>query len=161
VSQNLISLSFSTEDLKAIDTALGTLEKHFSSLISLSADERIALARMGSKSEAFCRQTLTILSQNPAVIPPSFDLKEAQSDLANFDLLRPRFTRLHQLIEKADSSEMALGSDVMSAALEGYALLKVAGKGQGLEAIRHDVGTRFSKRSKAASKPASTPTASA
>jgi hypothetical protein len=149
VSQNLISLSFSSEDLNAIDNALGVLEKHFSCLISLSAEERITLARMGRKSETFCRQTLNVLSLNPHIIPPSFNLKEAQSDLANIDLLRPRFTRLHQLIEKADSSEMALGSDVMSAALEGYALLKVAGKGHGLEAVRHEIGARFSKRSRA------------
>jgi hypothetical protein len=35
---------------------------------------------------------------------------------------------LRRLLEKADDGETALGSDVMSAALEGDALLKVSGK---------------------------------
>ena len=54
---------------------------------------------------------------------------DAQNDLAHLDKLRPRTARLRRLLEKADDGETALGSDVMSAALEGYALLKVSGKG--------------------------------
>ena len=42
-----------------------------------------------------------------------------------------------------------IGSDVMSTALEGYALLKVIGKRQGLTALRDSLGTRFVKRSRA------------
>lgn len=49
---------------------------------------------MGPKSEAFCRQTLTVLAQNPQVIPPSIDLAEAQADLAALERLRPRLARL-------------------------------------------------------------------
>ncbi|MCY7354736.1 MAG: hypothetical protein LH470_06605 [Lysobacter sp.] len=48
-------------------------------------------------------------------------------------------------MERADDSEVALGSDVMSLALEGYALLKVAGKNQGLELLRKELGSRFTK----------------
>jgi hypothetical protein len=48
------------------------------------------------------------------------------------------------LLEKAD--ETALGSDVMSAALEGYALLKVSGKGAGLDALRHGMSARFTRQ---------------
>ena len=40
---------------------------------------------------------------------------------------------------------MALGSDVMSAALEGYALLKVLGRGSGLDALRQEIGARFNR----------------
>ncbi len=39
---------------------------------------------------------------------------------------------------------MALGSDVMTTALEGYALLKVLGKGSGLDALRQGIAARFS-----------------
>ena len=43
-------------------------------------------------------------------------------------------------------SEMALGSDLMVASLEGYALLKVAGRGEGLDALRQSLGARFDRK---------------
>lgn len=64
----------------------------------------------GPKSETFCRQTLTVLAQNPQVIPPSIDLAEAQADLAALDRLRPRLARLQRLAERGQDSEDALGS---------------------------------------------------
>lgn len=41
---------------------------------------------------------------------------------------------------------MALGSDMMLAALEGYALLKVSGKSMGLDGLRKDLGARWRAR---------------
>ena len=70
-----------------------------------------------------------VLAQNTHLLPQSFDLADAQNDLAHLDKLRPRTARLRRLLEKSDDGETALGSDVMSAALEGYALLRVSGKG--------------------------------
>ncbi len=68
-----------------------------------------------------------MLALNPQIVPRGFDLGEAQADLAAADVLRPRLARLLRLTGRAEDSEMALGSDVMSASLEGYALLKVSG----------------------------------
>ena len=143
MSQNLISLNLNEADYTEIDAALGTLETKLSGLMDLHIDERRSLNKMGDKSEAFCRQTLTVLMQNPQVVPPSLDLAEAQRDLANLDALRGRSTRIRQLLGRVEDSEMALGSDVMSAALEGYALLKVLGKGSGLDALRQGISARF------------------
>ena len=42
----------------------------------------------------------------------------------------------------------------MAAALEGYALAKVFGKGAGLDALRAAVGTRFSRRRSGGETPA-------
>ncbi|RTL30199.1 MAG: hypothetical protein EKK47_11825 [Burkholderiales bacterium] len=147
MAQNLISLNLSDADYAEIDTALSTLETKLAGLITLSKDERRALAKMGDKSEAFCRQTLLVLTQNPGLVPPSLDVAEAQRDLANLDALRSRTTRLRQLLGRVEDSEMALGSDVMSTALEGYAVLKVMGKGSGLEALRKSMSMRFARNS--------------
>jgi hypothetical protein len=144
MSQNLISLQLSDADLADIDQALATLDAKLAGLMSLSADQRRSLAKMGDKSEAFCRQTLTVLAQNPQVVPPSLDLAEARRDLSALDALRGRSAHLRQLLGRVEDYEMALGSDVMGAALEGYALLKVMGKGSGLEALRKDISARFS-----------------
>ena len=145
MSQNLIHLALDDAQLAAIDQALSTLETTLAGLISLDAEDRRSLARMGTKSEQFCRQTLTVLAENPQVVPGSIGLADARADLAVLDRLRPRFARLQRLCERAQDSETALGSDVMSLALEGYALLKLAGRGQGLDTLRRDLGNRFSK----------------
>lgn len=145
VSQNLISLNLTDEQLAAADQALSALEAAFAGLIALDGEERKGLNRMGAKSEQFCRQTLNVLAQNPQIIPASVRLQDAQADLVALDRLRPRLQRLQKLMERAEDSETALGSDVMSLALEGYALLKVAGRNQGLEALRKELSGRFSK----------------
>ncbi len=109
---------------------------------------------MGEKSESLCRQTLMLLGQNTQLIPPGYDLAEAQRDLATLDLLVPRFSRLRQLLRKADDTEMALGSDLMSAALDGYALAKVFVKGAGLDALKEIMAGRFTRRARKTTAPA-------
>ena len=150
MSQNLVSLSFSAEDIAAIDAAIGTLENKFAHLVQLSVDDRRSLTKMGEKSESVCRQTLMVLAQDAQVIPPGYDLAEAQRDLAVLDLLRPRFSRIRLLRSKADDTEMALGSDVLAAALEGYAIAKAFGKGAGLDSLKEAMATRFSGGRRAA-----------
>ncbi len=46
MSQNLISLNFSAEDIAAIDSALSTLEEKFAHLIELSVEQRRTLAKI-------------------------------------------------------------------------------------------------------------------
>ncbi len=156
MSQNLITLSLTDDQLAAADQALATLELTFAGFIALDGDERLGLNRMGGKSEQFCRQTLSVLGQNPQIVPASIGLADAQADLATLDRLRPRLQRLLKLTERAQDSETALGSDVMSLALEGYALLKVAGRSQGLEGMRKELSGRFSKTRAAEPAPAAT-----
>jgi len=154
MSQNLISLNLTDADYAEIDAALSTLETKLADLLSLPGEMRRGLTKMGDKSEAFCRQTLNVLVQNPQVVPPGLDLAEAQRDLLNLDALRIRTTRLRVLLGRAEDSEMALGSDVMVASLAGYALLKVMGKGSGLEALRKSMSSRFTRPASADKNPA-------
>ncbi len=146
MSQNIISITFEEKSLNTIDQAIDALEAEMRNLIDLPVEDRRALMKMGGKSETFCRQTLNVLAQNPQVVPTSLDLAEAQRDLQALDVLRSRSSRLRQLMGRVEDTELALGSDVMSAALDGYALLKVLGKGSGLEALRKEVGLRFAKK---------------
>ena len=147
MSQNLISLSLTADDYAAIDQAIATLEGHLSGLIQLGVDERRGLVRMGDKSEAFCRQTLALMTENRGLVPADVGLDEAINDLNQLDLLRRRTIRLRQLAGRCEDSETALGSDVMSASLEGYALMKVLGKGSALEGLRQEISARFNRKS--------------
>ena len=150
MSQNLVSITLSAAQLSAAENALTDLETQLSALIALDVGKRRKLTRMGDKSETFCRQTISVLKQNPQVVPPSVNVAEAQADLAALDQLRPLVQRLLRLSERASDTEIALGSDAMNVALQGYALLKVAGRNQGLEGLRKELGSRFAKTARAA-----------
>ena len=90
-----------------------------------------------------------MLAQNPQIVPPSLGLVEAQADLGALDRLRPVLDRLQRLAERGSDTEMALGSDVMDVALEGYGLLKVSGKNQGLDGLRKELSSRWAKTRRA------------
>lgn len=156
MSQNLISLNLTDNALAEIDAALNTLENHFAGFANLSPDERRNILKMGDKSEAFCRQTLTLASQNAQAIPSSLDVNEAQADLGNLDKLLPRLHRLRDLLSRGEDTDMALGSDLYSFCLDAYASLKIAGKGAGLETLRQAMSIRCN-RSGRAKTPASQP----
>jgi hypothetical protein len=145
MSQNLISFQPSPADLTAVDAALKTLEEKLAGLIDLSVEQRSTLMKMGDKSEAFCRKAVEVLGNNPGVLPANFSLAELRRDLAGFDTLRPRLVSVEKLYERMRDSQLALGSDLMTASLEGYAFLKVAGKGEGLDAARQALSARFSR----------------
>ena len=153
MNQNLVSLALSNDDLVALDAALTTIEEKLTGLIELSVEQRRNLSKMGDKSEAFCRQALVLLADNRQIIPPELDLAEAEQDLRSLDLLRPRFARLQRLAANADDTEMALGSDILTFALDGYAVAKVLGKGAALEALKEAMSARFSRRRSTPPKP--------
>ncbi len=127
LSEARLSLVFAAVDLQAVDAALDALESRLGMLISLRPDIRRGLARMGEKSEAFCRRTLAAMAAQSSVMVPELDLAVAQADLAAADALHPRLVRLRRLSERAEDTELALGSDVMVTALQGHAWLEAAG----------------------------------
>ncbi|KWS02455.1 Methyl-accepting chemotaxis protein [Lysobacter capsici AZ78] len=155
MSVNLIQLEVSDEQVATAVAALDQLETALAGLVSLSPDDRRRLTKMGPKSEVFCRQALSVLEQNRQIVPPSLDLPGAQLDLRTLDRLRPLLDRLQRLAERGEDTETALGADLMAFALEGYGLLKVSGKNQGLDGLRKEMGARWAKgRREAAAPPA-------
>lgn len=154
MSQNLVDIDLTTDALGAIDAALTALETSLAPLVALTPDQRQQLVKMGDKSEAFCRQAGHVFAENPGILPGSFDLPGYQRDFATLDALRPRLLRLGKLYQRAQDTDMALGSDLMTNALQGYAFLKVAGKGQGLDEMRRMLSARFARGRAGAGEPA-------
>lgn len=127
MSQNLVSLDL-TDDLPKFDAALDAIEGLMDVFVSLTPEQMRKLTKIGEKSETFCRQTVAILDQNRQALPPGFDLDELKRDLAAYDALRPRLNRLKSLVAKCIDTQVALGSDVLTASYDGYGLLKLFGK---------------------------------
>jgi len=145
--QNLVSIAFSDDELAQMDSSLNALALLFGRMITLRNEERRELSKLGPKSAEFCDQALTVALANPQIIPPSINLAEAQADKRALDQLRPRILVLRQLLERADDTEMALGSDLMSVARDCYNLLEVAGKDAALKAARRELSARYRRRS--------------
>ena len=154
MSQNIVSLTLTDAQITASAAALTALETQLAGLIALSPARRRDLFKMGDKSEVFCRQAIGALSRNPQIVPPSLGLADAQADVLALDRLRPLLERLQRLVERAQDTEMALGSDIMSTALEGYSLLKTSGKNQGLDGLRKELSSRWAKTRRADTAPA-------
>jgi hypothetical protein len=152
-------IRFTDAQLEGIDQSLDQLEQAFVALVGLDPMTRRRLFKMGDKSEAFCRQASHVFTDNPGVLPGNFDLAGYQRDIATLDALRPRLVRLGKLHQRGVDTEMAVGSDLMTNALEGYAVLKVAGKGQGLDEARKALAARFARGPRNPA-PASEPTPS-
>ena len=154
MKQNLVSLEFSAAQLEAVDAALAALEKNLAELVTLTAEQRRKALKMGDGSEVFCRQTELVLRQNAGMVPADFELAEFQQDIATLDALRPRLQRLRTLTDRADDTELALGSDILSASLDGYALTKVIGQGTGLDTLKAAMKTRLARKSRKPADPA-------
>ena len=142
MSQNLVSITFTSDQITALDHAIGELENQLQGLASLSIDARRTASKMGPKSEAFCRQTINALQLYPHVVPPSIGVDDARASLDTLDQLRPFFQRMHRLSQRSTDTELALGSDVMVAALQGDGVLKAVGRAQRLETLRRELGER-------------------
>ena len=147
--QNLVTLSFTTEQLTAIDQTLSALEQQLSGLITLSNSTKQRMPKLGDKYDTFCRHTLEAMADNPQLLPPTLDVAAAQQDLMTRDQLRPRLMRLEVLLQKGSDTSMALGSDAYTTASHGYGLLKLLGRASGLEPVRRELGTRFARSSRA------------
>jgi hypothetical protein len=73
MSQNLVTLAITDEQLAAALAGLQQVEAALPGLIAFEVGERRGLPLMGPRSEPFARQTLRVLEQNPGIVPPSHD----------------------------------------------------------------------------------------
>lgn len=148
-NENLINLSLSDAQLANVDAALATLEAEFAGLVALSVRQKRSMLRMGERSESFSRQALQVISQNPQMIPANIPVASAVADLKLLDQLRPRIVRMTRLCQRANETDAALGNNVMAVALKSYSLLKLTGRTEGVEELRRDLSTRFSRSKRA------------
>ena len=77
-----------------------------------------------------------------------FHLDLTVEDLKALDQLRPRLVRLSRLTDRGASTDLALGSDIMSASLQVYNALKTSVGNEGLDPLRKELGVRFARSSR-------------
>ena len=154
-SGNLVSAALKSADQTAIIDALQTIRTKLPFLIPLTADDRRRLLKMGDGSRAFVEGALNGVRNNPRIFPASFDSAEFDADWALREALLPIIAQVEQLAELLDDTQMALGSDLMSAATAAYGYLQAEGA-SGNDSLRAALSARF-KRGSRPSTPAVAP----
>ena len=154
MGQNLVYSHLSPEQWAQLDEAFAQLQAAAAPLlVPVAPTTKKTMVKMGDGSEAFCRKAVGVMEENVGLMPRDFDLAEVRRDLDTHDALNDRLVKLTRLMERLRDAEMALGSDVMMAALEGYAVLKAVSKGEGVEALKQMLGKRFDNGPRQDSKP--------
>jgi hypothetical protein len=151
-----ITASLSPADIQEIKAAFATIEAKLPFLVTLSAEERRNLFKMGDKRLAFVNTSLIAAQSNRNILPASFDLDEFVRDYQLAANLTEVLIGLRQLTEQVDDTLMAVGSEAMGSSLTVYDYVKTAAKKTpGLKTIAEQLGERFkaikSKPAKAAS----------
>ncbi len=155
--ENLFELNIPAADLQAVQAAVQTfatlLAPH---LISLSADARRAIPKMGDKSLAFVRKAREYAASNPELVPGFLDLAMFDADLQGVDTLNALLRTLQPLVDNMADSMLLSGSEAYQAALVFYRSVRAAAQsGQpNAKTIYEDLSTRFPSGPRAKTIPA-------
>jgi hypothetical protein len=134
----------SDQDMQDIKQAIDLIQSKMPFLITLSADERKRLYKMGDKRLSFVKNSLSAAQSNPNILPASFDVNEFSNDYQLAMQLSELQMRLQQLHEQVDDTVLAVGSEAMTNSLTVYDYVKTAAKKTpGLKSIAEQLGTLF------------------
>jgi hypothetical protein len=120
------------------------LEAKLEALITLTAAERRKPSRWATSPRSSAARPSWCCARTPASCL-QFRSRRPPGRPTALDALRPRLQRLRALTDRADDTELALGSDI-PALLDGYALAKVGGKGTALDTLKDAMQTRLSRK---------------
>ena len=144
MSYQNISVALTQSDIDAVKTAIATINTKLSFLVTLDADERKGLFKLGPKSADFVQDASVAVANFPNILPPTFDKAEYDKDTNLFKALFEIKTLVDSLQEKIDNTYMAVGSEAMVASLEVYAYVQTAApRTPGLGTVADKLRERF------------------
>lgn len=142
---NKVSIVIDADALAAIKEAEATIRANLPKLITLSADDRTILPKMGGKTVWFVNKALGYAKQNPKIVPQYLDMGEFAKDVAAVNDLFEVLAPIQKLAEELDDTILLAGSEAYMAALAFYSALKGAIKAgePGLKNIYDELSARF------------------
>ncbi|MEP0929277.1 hypothetical protein NC974_19455 [Leptolyngbya sp. SLC-A1] len=136
-----------------IKGAIAVIQNNLPFLINLTPDERRKRIKMGDKSLAFVRNSVTATQNNPDIVPGKFDIAELNRDYQLTVALSEVLGLLEQLTETVDDTLLAVGSESMTGSLLVYDYVKTAARhSPGLKSVADQLGERFKAMGKRRSK---------
>jgi hypothetical protein len=144
VPNSSISAALSEEDLAAIAAAVDTIKSKLPFGVTLSADERQALPKLGTRSAGFVNEALITSEEHPEILPATFNSVEFTKDANLFESMLKVLALVAPLAEMIDHTTMAVGSEACAAARLVYELTKTSAKTTpGLQSVTERLGERF------------------
>jgi hypothetical protein len=151
---NKISASFSEINKEAVLVKIAEVKAMMPFLVSLTAEERKTLRKMGPKSVDYVRQSLEGAKAFPDELKKSFDVVEMEKDFTLINNLLGVQIACQSILESINDTMMAGGIDAMEAADEVYASLKSSAKSNvNAKAMVEKISERFKGQGKKANPP--------
>ncbi len=145
---NRLSEELKEPAVTEIDTSIGTMRSNLPFLISLTPEERQSLPKLGDNRLALDEDAYTRMKQHPELRPAFVDEAELEKDWdlrAKLDRIR---LALASLLSDVESTEMVLGSEMLTAYLAFYANAQEAAKRgvAGAQAVVDVLSKYFARR---------------
>jgi hypothetical protein len=126
---NLISVSFTDDELLRIDNAMSELESVFrSKAVNLTPKQRQQYGRVAYEMEVWVDKVSIYMQQDPQLVPPFIDMTEHTADLTAHRALNPRIDRLNGVLQSMKDTNLLLGSDILLNSQAYYRNLREAAK---------------------------------
>jgi hypothetical protein len=144
-SDNRISAVMSDEQVATVQAAVAAIREVLPFLVTLSAQERQALPRLGPKSVGFDEKCVTYMANRPQFVPGFVDPSEVQKDRALRAQMLKFAAELETLAGSVDDTLQLVASEVWMADLAYYqSVREAAHRGRdGAQDVCDDLRTRF------------------
>lgn len=153
---NLISVTFTEAELKAVDDALVALETVLKDkAVNLTSEQRVQYGKVKYDMEVWVGKASGYIYNNAPLVPAYVNVDELRLDMAAHTALNPRIDRLTSILKNMEDTNAVLGADIYNSCMSFYRAIKVAaGSVPSASAIYDDLKQQFpgAPRRKAAAK---------
>ena len=109
---NLMSVSFSSDELTALDQAIQSIETILSGkTINLTPEQRQQYGRIAEQNKLFVNKAKSYMEQYPQYIPGFLDKTEFDKDYSMREQLEGRLQRLDSVVEQLSDTKILLDHD--------------------------------------------------
>jgi len=145
LTNNRIDTVISGADLAVVNGSIDAIETTLSFLIGLTVDERIQLPKINVANKSFTQDAINAVVDNAAMLPAYLDQTAMQNDMNLYIQLDKIASRMRQVLEKIDDTQMLAGSEAFVAALTAYKLFAAAASAgvAGSDAVYDTLKERF------------------
>jgi hypothetical protein len=98
---------------------------------------------MGLKTESFTREAIALGKLNLDLLPKGLNITQAETALANRDMLRIRWMRVKQLADRLEMAMVLCGADGYNAGRDAYKAMKVNTRDAALRDLLRALGRTF------------------
>ncbi len=152
-NNNLISITFTEEEVQQIETALTSIEQIISDkVINLTPEERQLYGKLGNRTENWVKRISEYMDQKPELVPIYLDKDEFDRDMKTRETIMPMLRRITGIHESLDDTTKLLSTDIYNASLGYYNNIKLISRQNipGTTNIAKDLAAQFPRRSKQA-----------